>query len=325
MPQYQICDTGLRTNCQFPELRPAHVRESSMKFILESAVTSHQQSFRWFHRWPLRDGSTWLLIGRSDSGFVLRFPNLADFFVSATTKKIRCQPIADIATETIRHLFLDQVIPLVLSQQGRIVLHGAASRTPYGVAAFVGESGAGKSTLAASFALEGCPVLTDDCLLLDRNQNKMIAMTSYSGVRLWPHVALALYGAYQCGSTVAHYTTKRRFSCAKLPTNGQPISGIFFMDARDDESNCAISAEEVPTSQALLNLIRYSFILDVTSSSFLRTRFEELGNLALMTVSYKLSFPRGLALLPTLRDLVLRKLASAHKQGRRQHGSLSRA
>ena len=42
---------------------------------------------------------------------------------------------------TVRHLFLDQVIPLVLSRREPIVLHASAVQTAHSVIAFAGKSG----------------------------------------------------------------------------------------------------------------------------------------------------------------------------------------
>ena len=85
----------------------------------------------------------------------------------------------------MRHLLLDQVMPLVLSRD-RLVLHASAVATPAGAAAFIGFTGAGKSTLAASLSAAGFPILSDDCLVIERDGRGFLARPFYPGARLWP-------------------------------------------------------------------------------------------------------------------------------------------
>jgi hypothetical protein len=120
-----------------------------------------------FHTWAFPDGTLWTEFHRADGGYLLRFPQLADFLVSADACTVTCIPVPEVPEGTARHLYLNQVLPLVLSKLGKLVFHASAVEIGSHAVAFVGESGRGKSTLAASFAVSGCRFLTDDGLVVE--------------------------------------------------------------------------------------------------------------------------------------------------------------
>jgi serine kinase of HPr protein (carbohydrate metabolism regulator) len=90
-----------------------------------------------------------------------------------------------VTSATVEHLYLNQVLPLALSRQGKLVLHGSAVDIGGQGVAFLGESGRGKSTLAASFATEGTRFLTDDGLLLEWVGECCMIIPSHPSIRLW--------------------------------------------------------------------------------------------------------------------------------------------
>ena len=120
-----------------------------------------------FHEWAFPDGTLWTQFYRTEAGYLLRFPGLADFDVSADALGVTCHPAPGASEATSQHLYLNQVLPLVLSKRGKLVFHASAVEVAGGAVAFVAESGRGKSTLAASFAINGCRFLTDDGLVLE--------------------------------------------------------------------------------------------------------------------------------------------------------------
>ena len=65
----------------------------------------------------------------------------------------------------VRHLFLDSVIPLILSRREPLVLHASAILFDGRAIAFIGTSGQGKSTLAASHSQLGYSLISDDYLV----------------------------------------------------------------------------------------------------------------------------------------------------------------
>ena len=141
---YQFCDFVLESNVALPELLVVEGTESSRTFHLHGARSQESLINHWFRQTHLLNGGVWLAFARQGNGFILRFPGMADFSVSADGREIGCYPQSATGQETLTHLLLDQVIPLVLSQQGELVLHGSAVAGPKPIFNTCGNSIAGR-------------------------------------------------------------------------------------------------------------------------------------------------------------------------------------
>ena len=159
----------------------------------------------------LPDGTLWTHFYRSDAGYLLRFPGLADFEVSGDGGQVQAWPAPGVTAATVEHLHLNQVVPLALSRQGKLMLHGSSVDVDGQGVAFVGVSGRGKSTLAASFATEGRRFLSDDGMHLEWADTQFQIIPSHPSVRLWED---SQDGAGRVGSTpmapAIDFTTKAR-------------------------------------------------------------------------------------------------------------------
>jgi hypothetical protein len=87
------------------------------------------------------------------------------FLVEAGTVTLERNPGAE--DEILALCFIQEVLPAVLRQRGRFVLHANAAVTPVGVAVIAGPSGAGKSTTLAALMERGCAMLADDVTALE--------------------------------------------------------------------------------------------------------------------------------------------------------------
>ena len=103
-----------------------------------------------FHNYVLGDGTVWTEFYRSDAGYLLRFPDLADFEVSADGTEVIAHPAKGTDSATVEHLYLNQIAPLALSRQGQPAFHASVVTVSGRAVAFLGKSGMGKSTLVAS-------------------------------------------------------------------------------------------------------------------------------------------------------------------------------
>ena len=310
---YRICDLVLTSNIALPELAPATAFGAECRFELLPPGSPPAVDADWFHQWTIErtgeDGDSsevWLRFGRTGDGYVLRFPSCGDFFVSADAARIQCRPLPGTPEVTVRHLLLDQVIPLVLSRRERIVLHASAVLTGHGAIAFVAKTGRGKSTLAASLALEGCPLVSDDCLVLRTELGKWTALPSYPGVRLWPSTAGEVL---QDTATreVAHYTLKRRVcDTAVLPhaSGPAPLRKLFFLG--DDAGE--LTFERLPPGRAFTALVEFAYNLDIKDTAFLRRQFDTVGHLTAGVPARTIHYPREYSALPAVREAILRHL-----------------
>lgn len=259
-----------------------------------------------FHRWIFNDGKIWTLFYRRGESFVLRFPDLADFEVAADGFSVLAHPVVGTSSNTIRHLYLNQVLPLALSRQGKLVFHGSAVQTPFGVTAFLGESGRGKSTLAASFASSGCRFLTDDCLLLEKLDRGFCVQPSHPSIRLWDDSREALVHASAPLAPPVQHTSKARIlsdDVLAFCDVAQPLRNIYFLG---DGCASEVSITPMSPSEALIGLVNHSFLLDIEARDAIAAHFEELTQLVALPLYFRLDYPRHYAALPSVREAILK-------------------
>jgi hypothetical protein len=301
---YRIFDSVLGSNISLPELTSAGDASPECSFRLLHEPAPRLISAHWFNEWPSLDGQPWLSFARIDSDYLLRFHDRADFTVSSDGSQIQCFPQPGIPLETIRHLLLDQVVPLTLSSRGRLILHASAIVSPEGAVAFLGASGLGKSTLAASFSHEGFPFLTDDCLVLKEEAGRLLAIPGYPGLRLWPESLQGVFEHLPQLPQVAGYSTKKRLQAhEQLPFHAEPVAirRIYLLS----EAQTGVRIDPVAPRDAIPELGRYMYILDVKNRADFQDKFQRLGGLAVPSLFYRIAFPRDFSLLWNVRQRIL--------------------
>lgn len=314
MKAYRVCGLVLGSDLRFPELElcPSGSADITLRFRSEGAEPHDSPLF--YHHWRFPNGEITLSFAREGSGFWLRFPNLADFLVSSDASNVVCTPTAGTPKRTLRHLFLNQVLPLALSQQGRLILHASTIVAGQGAVAFVGPAGHGKSTLAAALAERGLPVLTDDCLLLDERGRDLIAAPSYGGIRLWPDSVEALFSEPPPSTAVAHYTHKKRLYPHRrlIPfcRRSVPLHRIFVLNPVEMvDVPAPVAVTRLSPRAAFLELVRYAYRMDVADREKLVRDVDLFGRVAVRPLFFLLTFTRDLLRLVDLRDAVLRHIA----------------
>ena len=258
-----------------------------------------------FHEWPAPDGNSWLLFYRSGDDYLLRFPGLADFEVTADGRTVRCWPVPDVTPATLEHLYHNQVLPLALSRQGRLVLHASAVDLGQVAVAFVGRSGRGKSTLAASLARQGFGLLTDDGLELDEDGDGFRVRPGRSSVRLWQDSHEALLDQPARLAPAVQYTTKIRIlaeGSLALCERPRPLRGVYLLG---DGAAPEPSIERIGPRDALIELVGHSFLLDVEARELIAAHFDQLSRLVLAAGCFRLDYPRRFSALPEVGRAIL--------------------
>ena len=264
MQRYWLHGRTLSSELPLPELERAPVSAHATCAIRMDREAERAAPSRWYRTWTVGEQRPWLLFGRCGNAYLLRFPDLADFQVSARGDCIDCRPRRNLPAATLRHLLLDQVLPLVLSRStAGLVLHASAASVPRaGTVAFLGPSGAGKSTLIAALQAHGCSIVTDDCLSVIRSGSGFDALPGYSGLRLWPDTMSAL-GTDGAAGSVAHYSDKKRIThdavvFESLPTR---LCGVFQLAPRRQSGRRARS-RPLRARVACMAMVRFAYLLD---------------------------------------------------------------
>ena len=259
-----------------------------------------------FHNWKMPDGSLWTSFYRCDGGYLLRFPGLADFEVSGDGASVQGWPVPGVAVHTVEHLHLNQVLPLALSRQGQLVLHGSAIDILGNGVAFVGESGRGKSTLAASFATAGGRFLTDDGLHLEWVNGACQIVPSHPSIRLWDDSQKALTDDSTVVAPALDFTSKARLLAGTniaFCEEALPLHRVYFLGVG---AAASVAIEVMKPAEALIEMLKHSFLLDIDAREILSQHFDELSRLAALPIYYRLDYRRCYADLADVREAIRR-------------------
>jgi hypothetical protein len=321
--RYRLYGSILSCNAPLPELNHAPhplPRETvDLRILFVSSGIKTPTPTSWYRTISLPDGTPWLRCAKIALDYLLEFPDLASFVFTPSNNSIQCIPSRKTPSHTLRHLLLDQVLPLVLNYRGREVLHGAAVATPYGTCAFIGPTGSGKSTLAASFLASGYSVLADDCVVLDARDDDLVAIPSYPGLRLWNDTVDALFGTAGRMTPVAHYTPKQRFhatvSASTFPSSSVPLTGMYLLESFSGRHAASVATPLarplLGKRDALITLLSSAFKLDIADQRMLTREFDFLHRLVSRIPVRRLVIPKSFEALPEVRAGILQDLSNS--------------
>ncbi len=310
MPVYRVSGFAFQSEVVFPELTPVGRAAARVRFGLARDARGDQRP-RWYHRWRGPDGRDWATFGRVARGYLVRFPRLAEFFVSADATEVRCAPERGVAAPEWRHLFLHQVLPLVIGEHGHLVLHASAVVTPAGAVAFLGGAGQGKSTLAASFWAAGHRLIADDCLRIDERGGRLVAVPSYPGVRLWPAALRRLRLGWDGARASAPASGKvlvsappGRGALARAPV---PLARVYVL-GRPLPAGARPVARIDPLTprETMAALVAHLYRLDLGTErrEALARDFDRLASVAARLSARRLRLRRGLGALPAVHEAI---------------------
>jgi hypothetical protein len=202
---------------------------------------------------------------------------------------------------------LGPVLGFVLRLRGVTCLHASAVAVGDRAIAFVGPNGAGKSTLAATLALRGERVLTDDVLALSIRSGQILVHPGYPRVRLWPASVLGLYGAEDALPRLTPTWEKcyldlippRRFQDRPLP-----LAAVYLLDERGNGPGLP-RIEPVPAAVGLLDLAADTYVNYLLDRAMLAQEFEVLAKLASLVPVRRVVARDELAAVAALCDAVL--------------------
>lgn len=247
MYSYHFADMCVETATPVPELVRAGqgTADDACEVIrVEWCDTLPPVTVEWFHQWGA-DHELWARFGDAGHEYVVDFPALAEFRITPDATVVRATLRPGIPEFTGRHLLLNQVLPLVLSRRGRLVLHAGAVAIGGEVFAFIGPTGSGKSTLVAACANAGAEVVADDSVVIVRDGDRWLAWPSYPAIRLWASAADLVGWESGAGSVAAHYTDKVTFGPASGHWRfaGGPLPFSTILRLGDDAETTALAVD----------------------------------------------------------------------------------
>jgi hypothetical protein len=299
---------------ELPEWRGGEAGSATRVAIrMRSRRASSRHSDNWFSVGVDPDGFTWFKCARADGGYLLRFTDLADFFVEARGRSVECLAVAPgITTRTIRHLLLDQVLPRVLNLLGHDSLHATAIAMERGACAFLGPPGIGKSTIAASFQLHGYRLVCDDCLVVEQSAADLAVRPGYPGIRLWPDSVDGIGAKADRANRVVDYSTKLRLNGIGMPSSfadePQRLSRLYLLSRMASTNYLLPKVLNLSAAEVFPALIAASFPLDITDKRMLTRHFRLFSQVACQIPARRLMVPDNFAALDDVRQAVLSDL-----------------
>ena len=263
-----------------------------------------------FHLYEFDDGTVWTEFYRSADGYLLRFPGLADFSVSADGKDVIAYPAEDGDEVTVEHLYVNQLVPLALSRQGQPTFHASAVTVPGGAVAFLARTGMGKSTLAASFALEDSAFLTDDALLIEEAADGCLVKPSHPSLRLWNDSKDALIVPGTPEAAEISYSTKARLLAGEalaFADTSRPLLAAYVLRNGDAEN---IAFRALGGTDRYMAWVENSFLLDVKDPELLSQHFAWTDRVSRAVPTFALTYPREYGMLPEVRRAVRNHVAT---------------
>ena len=331
MPVYEAFGLLIESDAPLFEPVAAEPESADCRLCLATDRISALESADWKAREHFSDGSFWLSSAKLGASYALRFSGKADFLISPDRRQVSWVS-RGASVDTIRHLFLDQVLPRLLASRDHAVLHASAVMVGNEAIAFMGDSGQGKSTLSASLAACGYPLITDDSLLLQKSDESVNCVPSYPGVRLWEESVGALFDGSAVAVPIAHQVDKYRLNARenKFAFASKPIAlrKIFLLspDLPIDEESSALSVQPEPLmdvaasadvititpispSEVFGDLLAASYRLEFDDALSIREEFELLSWIAGAVRFARLSYPHDFSLLPQIQRAILEDIA----------------
>jgi len=310
VPDYSAFGLVARSNVPLSGLSEVTGKPADCTFAVRRRPIADRPTGR-SHTLRRANGTISLIIARSRSGYLVRFPGVAVYLVSPDGRRISCALQRRTQPQTGAHLFLTHLLPMALSLRGRIVLHASAVATPHGAVAFLGEAGQGKSTLSASLVRRAFPLITDDGLLLLDRGGTLAGVPSYPEMRLWPDVLSVLGHDGLEAHDIGQRAGKRRLRVDRgsWPFCRDPVEvrRIYVLAPGETRAGrCPVTITACGPRDAFIELFRHTYRLDLDDRTRLRDELEAIGRIAARpALVYRLSFPRDLSRLPAVQAAIL--------------------
>ncbi|MDR7135848.1 hypothetical protein J2X06_003066 [Lysobacter niastensis] len=280
-----------------PELPTASAGPGDFRLTIVAEPLFPTGACEWQHDFTDPRGGITLSCARAGEVCYFRFPHVAEARADAQGD-IAVWPAPGSSDESLRHVLLDQILPRLLAQRGRLILHGSAVRTATGrTFGMLGDSGHGKSTLAGALVLSGGQLLTDDCVLLRFDGEQVHAVPSYPGLRLWPDSLARLFvGRAHQATPMAHYCAKQRLPISESTDAAVVIDAVLVLQAPPEEP--VIRLTPLPAQAACMALVRNSFQLDLSDRARLAQHLIQAATAAARMPVLALAYPRDYSRLP---------------------------
>jgi len=310
--KYEISGITVKSNIDFPQLNSVNNREADISFHLENKELDENRVFDFIKNYKLSNGRVWLSIEKYKSSYIFRFPNIADFLLSGEKQMIFCNPNSKISKNTVRHLFINQIVPLYLASKGHFVIHSSAVSINGKGVVFLGKSRAGKSTLASIFCKNGYKLITDD-FLLTKYKNGLHAVPSYPAIRLSNQTIDFLFNKIPKVFTNHDFTDKKWLKAdgkiIKYSNKVVPIQRIYILASNSKKlDKSPVTIKKCSPKDSLTDLLHNCFFIDSSDSKLIESNFNYCALTLKSDIIRKLTYKKEFSVLSEVKDKILKDI-----------------
>jgi hypothetical protein len=261
----------------------------------------------------------WYKYARLDNGqSYIRWDGLFEFLIDADGRRIWCGWLGAASLESLQVYLLGQALSFALVKQGYEPLHATSVVIDGQAIAFLGSSGFGKSSLAASFLADGHRLLTDDMLLLTRTDGDYQAQPGPSRIKLFPKMARRFLEGTASAVPMNSETEKLvlPLSADHRHPDAAPLRVLYALSApREVRRKQRIQITSLTPRETFIELVRGTFNYLITGSERIERQYAECLGVASRVSARRISYPRVLSLLPSVRQAILADLAEEIRHG----------
>lgn len=269
----------------------------------------------------LPPSNDWVSAQILKKNLLIRFRNTCCFLVHHQSNLIECFLSKATDSNTLYHLILDQLVPRILALQGNPLLHASAvsiNGTSEAIV-FLGDSGVGKSSIAAYFCKQGASLITEDSLLISKNEKlELLATPAYPGIRLWNDSYGRFAPKHLNPDTALNTPPNKKHSLqfSNFPFDfceqALPISA-FYLLSPDDSCTEKIKIYRASKLDSIKKLVSGCFRLNIENSETLRREFEQLTEISKTIPVFHLQYPKCWDALDSIFKKILENQDTLHR------------
>ncbi len=320
-PVYSLYGLTLASDFPFANRLPEGAGPPDLTFSLADAppVTGWEERPSVYASPSRLDGGESLIyVYRQDDFHVLRFTEVADFYL--WPQDIVCHLLDPAYDYVVEIYLLGIAFSLWLELRGIPALHASAVVVEDRAVAFLATNSGGKSSLAATLMQVGYPLLTDDILPIERHKETFEGRPGYPQMRMWPDQARHFLGYYEDLAIVHPAYSKRRVPVGEdglgtFRDEPRPLACFYLPERRDPvEWGTGTEFVPVPRVEGLMTLVRQSFVPNTVEALGLQP--QRLGFFAPLVSQIpvrRVVYPDGYDHLPEVRRAILADLPAARR------------
>ena len=303
---YSFADSEILSSFDIPEL--VHSAQSSQQkhqIVCDLLYKNVLDDQVWDHIWLL-GGLPSLWYKRLAHGHLLRFCDQIEFEVSCSLNRVIVYCAESVSHEYVCHALVDQLLPRVIAQRGKMVLHGCGLADDYGVSLFLGNSGWGKSTLAHYLSQQGMTLISDDCVVLSFGGTGGVI----SCVPTYPSLRLASEGVQEffADGLPANAIPISEAKKVRVPVPGSievyegPLRRVVFLS--DPAEAQGVEVLKIPSGQAVMKLVGNCFRLDMNDKNQTVSLLDKAAAVVESVKVQQVSYPHDYSCLPEVAAVI---------------------